>query len=135
MSKPSFPRSRRVNAIIQEVLAEEVKRLTDPRIGLVSITGVEVAPDMRRAIVFVSALDQSHPGETIKGLRRLPHAFELRSAGKYTSNTRRSSSSGQMPESCGASESTRSCTNSNTKRTDTLPMPMTERFPDLEEGR
>ena len=68
MSKPSFPRSRRVNAIIQEVLAEEVERLTDPRIGLVSITGVNVAPDMRRATVFVSALDQSRLEETIKGL-------------------------------------------------------------------
>lgn len=69
MSKPTFPRSRRVNAIIQEVLAEEVERLTDPRLGLVSITGVNVAPDMRRAVVFVSALDQSHLEDTIKGLR------------------------------------------------------------------
>jgi ribosome-binding factor A len=69
MSKPSFPRSRRVNAIIKEVLAEEVERLTDPRIGLVSITGVDVAPDMRRAIVFVSALDRSYLEETIKGLK------------------------------------------------------------------
>ena len=68
MSKPSFPRSRRINAIIQEVLAEEVERLTDPRIGLASITGVDVAPDFRRAIVFVSALDQSHIEETINGL-------------------------------------------------------------------
>lgn len=69
MSKPSFPRTRRVNAIIQEVLAEEVERLTDPRLGLVSITGVEVSPDMRRAIVFVSALDQEQLEETLRGLR------------------------------------------------------------------
>ena len=69
MSKPSFPRSRRVSAIIQEVLAEEVERLKDPRIGLVSITGVDIAPDMRRAIVFVSALDHSRLEETIRGLR------------------------------------------------------------------
>lgn len=68
MSKPSFPRSRRVNAIIQEVLAEEVERLKDPRLGLVSITGVEVASDMRRAVVFVSALDHSQIKDSIKGL-------------------------------------------------------------------
>lgn len=68
MSKRSYPRARRVNAIIQQVLAEEVERLTDPRIGLVSITGVEVASDMRRATVFVSALDQSHLEDSIKGL-------------------------------------------------------------------
>lgn len=69
MSKPSFPRSRRVNAIIQQVLADEVERLTDPRLGLVSITGVEVSADMRHAVVFVSALDQSHMDETIRGLQ------------------------------------------------------------------
>lgn len=69
MSKPSFPRIRRVNAIIHEVLADEIERLTDPRLGLVSVTGVQVAPDMRRAVVFVSALDQSHLEDTIKGLR------------------------------------------------------------------
>jgi len=69
MSKPSFPRIRRVNAIIQEVLADEIERLTDPRLGFVSVTGVQVAPDMRRAVIFVSALDQSHMDGTIKGLR------------------------------------------------------------------
>ena len=68
MSKPSFPRTRRINAIIREVLAEEVEELADPRLGMVTITGVEVAPDMRRAIVYVSALDQDHLDETIRGL-------------------------------------------------------------------
>ena len=68
MGKPSYPRTRRINAIIQEVLADEVEALSDPRLGMVTITGVETAPDMRRATVFVSALDPGHLEEAIKGL-------------------------------------------------------------------
>lgn len=78
MSKPSYPRSRRINAIVQEVVAEEVERLTDPRLALITITGVEVAPDMRRATVFVSAFDHDRLGEAIAGMRAA--APRLRSA-------------------------------------------------------
>jgi len=68
MSKPSYPRSRRVNAIIQEVLAEEIERLTDPRLGFVTVTGVDAAPDMRHATVYVSTVDITQMGDTLKGL-------------------------------------------------------------------
>jgi ribosome-binding factor A len=68
MGKPSYPRTRRLNAIIHEVLADEVEALSDPRLGMVTITGVQAAPDMRRATVFVSALDPGHLDEAIKGL-------------------------------------------------------------------
>ena len=68
MSKPSYPRSRRVNAIIREVLAEEIERLTDPRLGLVTVTGVDAAPDMRHATVFVSTVDPTQIEDTLKGL-------------------------------------------------------------------
>jgi len=49
-------RMRRVNHLVQEVLAEAVPELKDPRIGLVTITGVETSPDLRQARVFVSVL-------------------------------------------------------------------------------
>ena len=68
MSKPSYPRSRRVNAIIQEVLAEEIERLTDPRLGFVTVTGVDAAPDMRHATVFVSTVDITKIDDSLKGL-------------------------------------------------------------------
>ena len=58
MGDPSFSRMRRVNSIIRQVLAEEVEVLKDPRLGIVSITGVETAPNLRHAIVYFSALDQ-----------------------------------------------------------------------------
>ena len=88
MSKPSFPRSRRVNAIIQEVLAEEIERLTDPRLGLVTVTGVDAAPDMRHATVFVSTIEVDRIDESLKGLAaaapRLRAALGREIRTKYT---------------------------------------------------
>ena len=49
-------RMRRVNESVRQVLAEAVPELKDPRIGLVTITGVQTAPDLRHATVYVSVL-------------------------------------------------------------------------------
>ena len=49
-------RMRRVNAAVREVLAEAVGELRDPRIGFVTLTGVETSPDLRHAVVYVSFL-------------------------------------------------------------------------------
>ena len=88
MSKPSYPRSRRVNAIIQEVLAEEIERLTDPRLGFVTVTGVDASPDMRHATVFVSTVDISQIADSLKGLTaaapRLRAALGKEIRTKYT---------------------------------------------------
>jgi len=50
-------RMRRVNSIVHEVLAEEVEILKDPRLGMVTITGVDTAPNLRHAKVYFSTLD------------------------------------------------------------------------------
>lgn len=50
-------RMRRVNSIVHEILAEEVEVLKDPRLSMVTITGVVTAPNLRRATVYFSALD------------------------------------------------------------------------------
>ena len=47
---------RRVNEALKEVLSESVAELKDPRIGFVTVTGVEASPDLRRATVYVSVL-------------------------------------------------------------------------------
>ena len=47
---------RRVNESVRQVLAEAMPELKDPRIGLVTVTGVDTAPDLRHAIVYVSVL-------------------------------------------------------------------------------
>ena len=60
----SYSRMRRVNSIVLHVLAEEVERLKDPRLEMVSITGVDTAPNLRRATVFFSTLDLGRADET-----------------------------------------------------------------------
>jgi ribosome-binding factor A len=47
---------RRVNEAVRAVVAEAVRDLKDPRIGLVTVTGVAVTPDLREATVYVSVL-------------------------------------------------------------------------------
>lgn len=53
-----FPRTARVNEVLREVVAEAVERMadSDERLGLVTVTAVEVTPDLSRATVFVSSL-------------------------------------------------------------------------------
>ena len=51
-----WSRLDRVNESLREVVAEELERIGDDRLGLVTITGVRVDPDLRRALVWFSAL-------------------------------------------------------------------------------
>jgi ribosome-binding factor A len=47
---------RRVNESLREVVSEGLVELKDPRLGFVTITGVDTSPDLRHARVFVSVL-------------------------------------------------------------------------------
>jgi ribosome-binding factor A len=47
---------RRVNESVRAVVADTVRQLKDPRIGLVTVTGVRVTPDLKEAVVYVSVL-------------------------------------------------------------------------------
>jgi ribosome-binding factor A len=60
---------RRVNESVREVISEALPELKDPRIGFVTITGVETSPDLRQARVFVSVLGDDRKRErTLEGL-------------------------------------------------------------------
>jgi ribosome-binding factor A len=60
---------RRVNESVREVLSEALPALKDPRIGFVTVTGVETSPDLRQARVFVSVLGSERKREqTLAGL-------------------------------------------------------------------
>jgi ribosome-binding factor A len=78
-------RMRRVNRAVREVLSETIGELKDPRIGFVTITGVETSRDLRHATVFVSILgterkrDRTLVGlEAAHGLLQARIARELR---------------------------------------------------------
>jgi len=54
----SYPRTARVNRVLQEVLAEALERLADAdeRLRMATVTAVDTAPDLRHATVFLSSL-------------------------------------------------------------------------------
>jgi len=56
---PMSERMRRVNESLRQVLAEALPELKDPRIGLVTVTGVVTTPDLQHATVYVSVLGSS----------------------------------------------------------------------------
>jgi ribosome-binding factor A len=62
-------RMRRVNESVRQVLAEAMVELKDPRIGLVTVTGVQTSPDLRHAIVYVSVLgSEKKRAASLRGL-------------------------------------------------------------------
>jgi len=83
-----FPRSRRIAGQIQRELAEIVRlELKDPRVGMITLTDVEVTPDYEHAKVYFTLLgDAARAEEAASGLRRatgflrtqLAHRLKLR---------------------------------------------------------
>ncbi len=56
--------------ILEEISELLVGELKDPRIGLATVTGVRVTPDLRQALVGVSVLgSEEEKKNTIEGLR------------------------------------------------------------------
>ncbi|MDP9304019.1 MAG: 30S ribosome-binding factor RbfA [Actinomycetota bacterium] len=62
-------RMRRVNESVRQVLSEAIGQLKDPRIGFVTITGVETSTDLRHARVYLSVLGAERKrAQTLAGL-------------------------------------------------------------------
>ncbi len=59
-SAHGYPRTARVNALLQRVLAEEIERLqdVDERLSLLTLTGVLCDPDLRHATVLFASLSE-----------------------------------------------------------------------------
>jgi len=55
-----YARTLRVNQVLREVVAEELERLADAdeRLRLLTVTGVDTAPDLRHAVVYLSSLSE-----------------------------------------------------------------------------
>jgi ribosome-binding factor A len=66
-----FPRSRRIAEQIQRELSEIVRvELKDPRVGMITLTDVEVTPDGEHAKVFFTVLGgPSRIGQATEGLQ------------------------------------------------------------------
>ena len=64
-------RTERMSDLVRAELSDLILReIKDPRIRLVSLTGVEVTSDLRRAVVRVSALgDETQRAEAVEALK------------------------------------------------------------------
>jgi ribosome-binding factor A len=76
-------RMRRIDMAVREVLSSALSEgLKDPRVGFVTVTAVETAPDLRRARVYVSVLgDEPNRRRTLAGLRSA-HGYLQRRVGE-----------------------------------------------------
>ena len=114
MANPA--RQRRVADQIQRELAEIIRgELKDPRVGMLTLTSVEVSPDLAHAKVFFTTLaDEAQRDEVLVGPAprvRLPALASSAAASRSTSRrsctsctTRRSSAA----SACRASSTTQS---------------------------
>ena len=64
-------RPDRIGSLLARIVQERIVRgFADPRIrGMISVTGVDVSPDLRSAIVRVSVLPESDGPRSLGGLR------------------------------------------------------------------
>lgn len=64
-------RPQRIGDLIQRELSDLLAReVRDPRVGMVTITSVDVSPDMSHAKVLFTVLNQKDIPEVLEGLRR-----------------------------------------------------------------
>ena len=62
----------RINEEIQRELAEQLRRLKDPRVsqvGMVSITRVDTTGDLRYSRIYISVLNKEQEKDVLKGLK------------------------------------------------------------------
>jgi ribosome-binding factor A len=64
-------RAQKLGDVIQRELSDLLQReLRDPRVGMITITSVDVSPDLSHAKVFYTMLDAAHVEEAQKGLKQ-----------------------------------------------------------------
>lgn len=65
-----YPRTQRVRQLLKEEISRLLQRdVKDARIGIVTVTDVEVTRDLRNAMVYVNvAGDDARKSEALKGL-------------------------------------------------------------------
>lgn len=73
-------RKQQVESLLKRTVSQVLARqISDPRIvGMVSITHVDVSPDLHEALVYVSILPEKYQKRTIAGLRHATgHIYTL----------------------------------------------------------
>ena len=86
-----YARMARVNELVAQIVADELERIDDDRLELVTVTHVDVDPDLRHATVSFARLDQDveEAREALAALRpRLQRAIARQARLKRTPELR-----------------------------------------------
>ena len=84
-----FERGDRLGELLREILADELTRIDDDRLALVTITGVEVDRDLAFADVYFSTVDLDHEAEAAAAEILQRHRRRLQSAVGRQAHVRR----------------------------------------------
>ena len=72
-----YPRTARLNQLFQEILAEELERIDDERLELVTIMSVDVDGDLHRAVVYFDTLGgEDDDAGVLEALGELRHRLQ-----------------------------------------------------------
>ena len=78
-----FSRSSRIAEQIQRELAELIRlELKDPRVGLITLTGVDLTPDYAHAKVFYTTLADANARQDVEAGLRAASGFLRRELGR-----------------------------------------------------
>ena len=71
-SARDFPRTARINELLREIVADELERIDDDRLELLTVTGIETEPDLRHARVWYDSLQgEEGDAEVLEALGEL----------------------------------------------------------------
>ena len=79
MPNRGYSRLARVHEALREVLGDELERIDDERLELVTVTGVKADPDFRRALVWYSAMSAPARDEDVRAALAV-HRVRLQAA-------------------------------------------------------
>ena len=69
--KKGHGRPERLGDLIHREVSDLIRlELRDPRVGMITITSVDVSPDMSHARLFFTMLEKDKLADTLQGLRR-----------------------------------------------------------------
>jgi ribosome-binding factor A len=71
----SHHRPQRVADLLQQELAELLRKARDPRFVAVTITAVEISPDLSNAKIYITFLDEGRRKETLQALNHAEGFF------------------------------------------------------------
>jgi ribosome-binding factor A len=72
-----YPRTARLNQLVHQIVAEEVELIDDDRLELATVIAVEVEPDLRHGVVYVSSLTgEDGDAEVVEALGEHRHTVQ-----------------------------------------------------------